>query len=180
MKITFTNAIFAIDQNGVMGNKGKLPWGKIPEDMQFFSSQTKNSTLIMGRKTWESPDMIRPLPSRKSIVLTKHPMNMREKYEVMLKDVAFTSNINPDFILSLVGYPPGVSTSSRAYVIGGPEILFHFKDYTRYAYVTRINGEYEGDISIDIEKYLNGFTLIRTRKLCENATVEDYLNETVS
>lgn len=181
MRNIFTNAIFAVDQNGVMGNKEKLPWGKIKEDMQFFSSTTKNSTLIMGRKTWESPDMLRPLPNRKSIVLTTKPMNMREKYESILNDVAFTSNTDPNFIFSLVGYSPSASEQTeRAFVIGGPSILFLFRDYTRYAYITRINGEYDGDVSIDLGKYLDGFVLSGTRNLCDNATVEEWHNETVS
>lgn len=180
-KTKFTNAIFAVDQNGVMGNDGKLPWGKITEDMQFFSSMTKYSSLIMGRKTWESPDMLRPLPNRKSIVLTRNPRAMKETYGSFSDKVIFCSNADPDFIYSLVGYPPNESTKNeRAYVIGGPEVLFHFREYTRYAYITRINGEYEGDVSIDLEKYLDGFVLTGTQKLCNNATVEEWFNETVS
>jgi dihydrofolate reductase len=63
--------IAAVSQNGVIGAEGFLPWeGKYPEDMKFFRTMTKNSIIIMGRKTFESIGN-RPLPNRRNIVISR-------------------------------------------------------------------------------------------------------------
>jgi len=61
--------IAAVSQNGYIGLDGKLPW-HYPEDMKLFASKTKNSTIIMGRKTFESIGS-RPLPNRRNIVISR-------------------------------------------------------------------------------------------------------------
>ena len=58
--------IWAQDQNGGIGIDGKLPW-HISEDLKNFKKITLNSTIIMGRKTWDSLS-IKPLPGRTNIV----------------------------------------------------------------------------------------------------------------
>ena len=60
--------IWAQDHNGGIGKDGNLPW-HISEDLQNFKKLTLNSTIVMGRHTWESLP-IKPLPKRKNIVLT--------------------------------------------------------------------------------------------------------------
>lgn len=60
--------IAAMSKNRVIGQKQKLPWN-LPEDMQWFKTQTLNKTVLMGRKTFES--IGRPLKNRKNLVLTK-------------------------------------------------------------------------------------------------------------
>ena len=48
-----TAAIAAVDNNWGIGYKGDL-LENIPEDKKFFKEKTKNSIVIMGRKTWDS------------------------------------------------------------------------------------------------------------------------------
>jgi len=60
--------IAAVASNGVIGVDGKLPW-RYPEDLKRFKRHTLGSTVIMGRKTWESMGG-RPLPGRRNIVVT--------------------------------------------------------------------------------------------------------------
>jgi len=60
--------IWAQDQIGGIGKDGKLPW-HISEDLKNFKKLTHNSTIVMGRNTWESLP-IRPLPQRRNIVLS--------------------------------------------------------------------------------------------------------------
>lgn len=63
-------AIWAQTVSGVIGNKGDMPW-HLPEDLKHFSQVTKNSTVLMGRKTWESlPEKFRPLPHRENYILS--------------------------------------------------------------------------------------------------------------
>ena len=70
--------IWAQDQNGGIGKEGKLPWN-ISEDLKNFKKLTLNSTILMGRHTWESLP-IKPLPNRKNIVLSSQNMSEVESY----------------------------------------------------------------------------------------------------
>ncbi|MDP9026485.1 MAG: dihydrofolate reductase [Actinomycetota bacterium] len=48
-----------------------MPW-HVPEDMAHFKDLTMGTTVIMGRRTWDSfPDRFRPLPGRRNIVVTR-------------------------------------------------------------------------------------------------------------
>lgn len=61
--------ILAMADNGVIGNKGGIPW-RLPEDMRRFKSLTLGKPNIMGRKTWESLPK-KPLPGRTNIIVTR-------------------------------------------------------------------------------------------------------------
>lgn len=63
------NMIASVSQNGYIGVDNKLPW-KLPEDMRLFAHKTKNSVIIMGRKTFETIGM-KPLPGRRNIVISR-------------------------------------------------------------------------------------------------------------
>src|SRR5258708_24809911 len=60
--------IVAVSENGVIGDKGKIPW-HVREDLQRFKRLTMGHPIIMGRKTYES--IGKPLPGRTNIVLTR-------------------------------------------------------------------------------------------------------------
>ena len=60
--------IVALGPQGEMGSSNQLPWDHIASDMKFFRKITKDSTVIMGRKTYQSIGC--PLPFRENIVLT--------------------------------------------------------------------------------------------------------------
>jgi dihydrofolate reductase len=62
--------IWAQARGGVIGADGGLPW-HLPEDLGLFRRLTMGTTVVMGRRTWESlPDRFRPLPGRTNVVLT--------------------------------------------------------------------------------------------------------------
>jgi dihydrofolate reductase len=66
-------AIWAQAANGVIGRDGRLPWS-LPEDLRLFKATTLGTTVVMGRRTWESlPPANRPLPGRRNVVLTTRP-----------------------------------------------------------------------------------------------------------
>lgn len=64
---------YCLDTN-VIGKDGGIPWHLL-KDMNFFRNITTMAGIcIMGRKNYESlPDGYRPLPHRKSIILTRQP-----------------------------------------------------------------------------------------------------------
>jgi thymidylate synthase len=62
------NVIAAVGPWGEMGSENSLPWGRIDEDMRHFAEITAGSTVIMGRKTYES--IRKPLKGRRNIVVS--------------------------------------------------------------------------------------------------------------
>ncbi|MEX0918834.1 MAG: dihydrofolate reductase [Candidatus Paceibacterota bacterium] len=65
--------VVAVSLNGVIGKEGRMPW-RLPSDLKNFKVLTLGSTVIMGRKTFESlPPKFRPLPGRTNIVLSRSP-----------------------------------------------------------------------------------------------------------
>lgn len=64
--------IWAQAHSRAIGAGGGLPWS-VPEDMALFRRMTRGTTVIMGRRTWESlPEQFRPLPGRENIVITRN------------------------------------------------------------------------------------------------------------
>jgi dihydrofolate reductase len=64
--------IVAMNQDGLIGQNGQLPWN-MPEDLRRFSRLTKETTLVMGRKTFDSLPGGRPLKGRPHIVIKRKP-----------------------------------------------------------------------------------------------------------
>lgn len=61
--------IAALDLDGLIGFDGTIPWKK-PADMKRFRQLTLGTTIIMGRKTYES--IGKPLAGRENVVLTSN------------------------------------------------------------------------------------------------------------
>ncbi|MFZ1978164.1 MAG: dihydrofolate reductase [Bacteroidota bacterium] len=64
--------------NLVIGSGGAIPWN-LPDDLKQFKSLTMGSTILMGRKTFES--IGRRLPGRRSVVLTSRAIPGVETYQ---------------------------------------------------------------------------------------------------
>ena len=63
-------AIVAMTPERVIGRDGNLPW-HLPEDLAFFKRTTSGHPIVMGRKTYDS--IGRPLPGRRTVVVTRQP-----------------------------------------------------------------------------------------------------------
>ena len=63
------NMILAADSDWAIGKDGAL-LAHIPEDMKFFRETTAGSTVVMGRKTWDSIGA-KPLPGRTNCVISR-------------------------------------------------------------------------------------------------------------
>jgi len=70
-------AIAAMSLNRVIGDGNKIPW-HLPEDFKWFKQTTLGNIVVMGRKTFES--LGRPLPSRKNMILTRHPQRLIKEH----------------------------------------------------------------------------------------------------
>lgn len=60
--------IVAVAENGVIGKDNGIPWF-YKGDLKWFKETTKNTAIVMGRKTWESLPK-KPLPQRYNVVVT--------------------------------------------------------------------------------------------------------------
>lgn len=121
--------VYAVSQNGVIGNKGGLPW-HVPSDLKHFKTVTLGKPIIMGRKTWESLPR-KPLPGRINIVLTREA-GFTAQGALVAKDVSSA--------LALAGQVEEIC------VIGGAEVFKAFLASTQKIYLTRILAMVEGDV----------------------------------
>ncbi len=124
MRVSF---IVAADRGGVIGRAGGLPW-RLPADLRHFKETTMGKPMIMGRRTWES--IGRALPGRRSIVLTRRP-----GFEAPGAAVAST----PDEALALA------EPAEEVMVIGGEAVYRALLDRCDRIYLTRVEGEVDGD-----------------------------------
>lgn len=120
--------IWAESFNGVIGLEDKLPWGKHKDDMKHFVRKTKDQTVVMGRKTFDSIGR-KPLPNRKNIVLTRNP-------EFYAKGVIVVDDYKN--VLKL-------AKRENVIVIGGKEIYDLFMPYASKIFKTVINSICYGD-----------------------------------
>lgn len=117
--------VAAVAENGVIGFNGKLPWN-LPEDLKHFQELTKNSTVIMGRKTFES--IGKPLKNRENVVISRnnyyHP-------GVLTANSLFEATIKANF--------------DKVFVIGGSQIYSEALPIANTLELTKIKGDYIGD-----------------------------------
>lgn len=62
--------IAALDEDGVIGRQGQLPW-RLPKDLKRFRALTWGHRLLMGRKTYQS--LGKPLDGRDNWVVSADP-----------------------------------------------------------------------------------------------------------
>lgn len=119
--------IAAMSKNRVIGDSNTLIW-HLPEDLKRFRTLTTGNTIVMGRKTYES--IGKPLPNRRSIIITRDPDYKAEGCEVAnsLEDALLLSNRD-------------------CFIIGGGEIYRQAMDIADRIYLTLIDKEFEGDTS---------------------------------
>jgi dihydrofolate reductase len=160
-------ALFAVDEVFGMGHQGRLSWPGNSDDMKWFKTTTQNQIVVMGRKTWDSPDMPSPLPGRLNVLFTNNFID-RDDIEQIKGDVC-------EALISIKQH----NRRKNVFVIGGPNLLLQSKPVLDRVYVTRIKGEYLNDTVIDLNDFLSGMTLHQTVNL-GSCIVEEYHNETIS
>jgi len=146
-------AVFAVDDRGGLGRDGTIPWPYNKEDMRWFKHATTNSVVVMGRRSWESPDMIKPLPGRVNVVITNSFIDREDVDQ-------FKGDVCEGILKSYDRYP-----DKNLFVIGGADILVQAKPILDCAYVTRISGDYMCDTHIDLPEFLSDFKLTNTQDL---------------
>jgi dihydrofolate reductase len=105
--MTEVGLVWAQSTSGVIGRGGDIPW-RVPEDLARFKQLTIGHTVVMGRRTWESlPATVRPLPSRRNVVLSR-------RSDFLADGARVVDSLEQAFSLS--------ETDPETWVIGGAQI----------------------------------------------------------
>lgn len=155
------SALFAVDQAGGMGWNGSLPWPQNKDDMMWFKQTTQNEIVVMGRRTWDSPDMPKPLPGRHNIVFTSR-----------FFDNDLIDQVSGDVCEMLLELKKS-NKKRQIYVIGGPALLMQALPVIESVFLTKIPGEYLSDVKINLEEFLAPFSLKSTANL-RSCVIQEY------
>ena len=144
--------IWAQEKDGGIGINNNLPW-YISEDLKNFKKLTLNTSIIMGRKTWESLPS-KPLPKRRNVVLSSQLVNSVECYT----SVENCMNSLVDEI--------------NVFVIGGAQIYKAFYKYAHHLHITIVDKKTAGIDTycpIPLSEIKESFTLNESESLTDNA-----------
>lgn len=119
--------IVAAAEGGVIGKNNQLSW-HFPADLKHFKNLTMGSTIIMGRKTYQS--IGKTLPGRENFVLSRSTYPNQEHLY---------------FFTSLKEAMKSVKTP-KAFIIGGADLFAQTIDQVDGIYLTEIKSRYEGDV----------------------------------
>lgn len=137
-------AIFGVNNINGFAVNDTMPWPHSSEDLQRFKRLTINSTVIMGRGTWES-SMPTPLPKRKNIVLSQTMIQPSDE-----------SCIVCNTIQNLIDT---VKKDSHVWVIGGVKTLWTLREYISEVHLSKFYISDRADVTMDTNKYLEEYTL---------------------
>ena len=129
-------AIACVDKNNGIGKDGKLLIS-IPEDMKFFREKTKDSIVVMGRKTLFSFKDKAPLKNRINIVFSNNK-NLKNDYTNF--DNIFFVNSKDELYNIINNYH-----NKDVFLIGGAKIYNDLIDECDKAYITRLNKTFDAD-----------------------------------
>lgn len=119
--------IAALDENGVIGRDGGLPW-RLPDDLRHFKRLTLGKTILMGRRTWDS--LGKPLPDRENWVLSRDPSFAPEGARVFRSTEDALAQIQAGELM----------------IIGGAELYRQTLDRAQRLYLTRVHAKLAGDV----------------------------------
>ncbi|RYZ29260.1 MAG: dihydrofolate reductase [Chitinophagaceae bacterium] len=122
--------LVAASENNIIGKNNQLPW-HLPNDLKYFKNLTWGMPILMGRKTFES--IGKPLPGRKSIVITRNTNWQHEGVDVV--------HSVEEAIQKAESF--GVK---EIFVIGGAEIFKTSLAKANRIYLTRIHHHFDGDV----------------------------------
>ena len=124
--------VVAVAENGIIGQHGQLPWGRMPADLRHFKQLTLGHPVIMGRKTFDS--IGKALPGRPNVVVTRQP-----GWAAPGCEAAAT-------VLGALERARELSAETVC-VIGGGEIYREALPAVDIVYLTEIHHSFEGDAS---------------------------------
>lgn len=129
-------AIACVDKKNGIGKDDNLLIS-IPDDMKFFRETTKDSVVVMGRKTLFSFKNKEPLKNRINIVFTNNK-KLKDEYK-NFDNIFFVQN-QDELNEILKKYK-----EKKVFVIGGASIYEKFIDRCDEVYITKVDKEFDAD-----------------------------------
>lgn len=126
--------IVVVDENWAIGREGGLLL-HLPGDLRYFKEKTIGKTIVMGRTTLESLPGGRPLPGRKTIVLSKDG-SLQEK----LGDAALAVSSRGALFDELTR----TGQMDECFIAGGQNVYEQFLPYCSEVLVTKLEKKFEG------------------------------------
>ena len=142
--------IAAVSKNGVIGNRGKLPW-HFKKDLERFKSLTMGHYVVFGRKTFESLE--KELEGRKIIVLTLNK-NFQKSGIIVKHSVEEIVN----------NY---LQSKEICFIAGGEEIYKEFLPFCDIIFLSIIDKEFSGD------KFFPTFEMNKFEKLFSEKVIDE-------
>ncbi len=135
------SAIGAVSANGMIGLNGWLPWD-IPEELAYFETTVAGAALLIGRLTYESMDVV---PEDSFVVSRRADIVMRPG----CTRVATVED----------GLRRALATGKPVFVIGGASIYAAAWRYCQRFWLTRIEGDFDGDSAFPEAVDLGGWAI---------------------
>ena len=144
--------IVAADEKWGIGKNGGL-LTPLPEDMKFFREKTKDSVVILGRKSF--PDG-KPLKNRVNIVISRQ------------------ENIPVEGIVKVSSVEEAAEEAKKykgknVFVIGGGTIYRQMLKYCDTAYITKIEKTFD-----DADTFIDNLDELDEWKIVEKSDVKEY------
>lgn len=129
-------AIYAVSDNGIIGDKNDLPW-RLPADFRYFKQTTQGKPVIMGRNTCEA--LGKPLVKRRNIVLTRQA------------DYA-PPTAGFEVVHSWEEALQACADAPEIFVIGGAQIYQQAfeRDLITHVYQTSVHADVDGDTAFSL------------------------------
>ena len=119
--------VVAYGKNREIGAANDMPWSNsLKDDLKNFKELTSGSTIIVGRKTFDSFGG-KPLPNRENIVVT-HSTNE------LIDGIKVARSLNEAYSLA---------SNEKVFVIGGGQIYAEAINDMDILYVTEVNAKFD-------------------------------------
>jgi dihydrofolate reductase len=149
--------IVAIAQNNAIGKDNQLLW-HIPADLKRFKKLTTGHTIVMGKRTYYSLP-IRPLPNRRSIVIT---------------DIAGEEIEGCTMAYSIEDAIAKMDSEKENFIIGGGMVYRQFLPLAQQLYLTIVQKDFEADTFLEID--LTGWEMLEKEEHPEEELPYYYIN----
>jgi dihydrofolate reductase len=149
--------IVAIAQNNAIGKDNQLLW-HIPADLKRFKKLTTGHTIVMGKRTFYSLP-IRPLPNRRSIVIT---------------DIAGEEIEGCTMAYSIEEAIEKMDSEKENFIIGGGMVYKQFLPLAQQLYLTIVQKDFDADTFLEID--LSGWEMIEKEEHPEEELPYYYIN----
>lgn len=165
VKVIFARAVDRIGRNA-FGYKGGLPWPHCKDDMKFFTESTKNSVIIMGKKTWES--LPKRLAGRVNVVMCNW---MPDNRNGEVPDVIMHGSIGNAIEELKANYP-----EQDICIIGGISIIAEALDFADEVHMSTICMTTNSVNTLEADTFIDPSILVKIYSIfkTEKSTVVNY------